>query len=63
MLQSRAIRSDGSALACNVNLVSCKPLPHRLLPLLQLLHLHLLCIPDGLGYPVTAEKWSSIMRG
>ena len=22
-----------------------------------------LCIPDGLGYPVTAEKWSSVMRG
>ena len=22
-----------------------------------------LCIPEGLGYPVTAEKWSSLMRG
>jgi 8-oxo-dGTP pyrophosphatase MutT (NUDIX family) len=22
-----------------------------------------LCIPDGLGYPVTAEKWTSVMRG
>jgi 8-oxo-dGTP pyrophosphatase MutT (NUDIX family) len=22
-----------------------------------------LCIPDGLGYPVTAEKWTSLMRG
>jgi 8-oxo-dGTP pyrophosphatase MutT (NUDIX family) len=22
-----------------------------------------LCIPDGLGYPVTAEKWTSVTRG
>ena len=22
-----------------------------------------LCIPEGLGYPVTAEKWTSVMRG
>lgn len=22
-----------------------------------------LCIPDGLGYPVTAERWTSIVRG
>jgi 8-oxo-dGTP pyrophosphatase MutT (NUDIX family) len=22
-----------------------------------------LCIPDGLGYPVIAEKWTSVMRG
>lgn len=22
-----------------------------------------LCIPDGLGYPVTAERWTSVMRG
>jgi 8-oxo-dGTP pyrophosphatase MutT (NUDIX family) len=22
-----------------------------------------LCIPDGLGYPVTAEKWTSVVRG
>lgn len=22
-----------------------------------------LCIPDGLGYPVTAERWTSIIRG
>jgi 8-oxo-dGTP pyrophosphatase MutT (NUDIX family) len=22
-----------------------------------------LCIPDGLGYPVTAEKWTSVIRG
>ena len=22
-----------------------------------------LCIPDGLGYPVTAENWTSVMRG
>ena len=22
-----------------------------------------LCIPEGLGYPVTAERWTSVMRG
>lgn len=22
-----------------------------------------LCIPEGLGYPITAEKWTSVMRG